>query len=340
MSQVQNNLLHNVVQPSLILAAAYLSGSKRFVEYFQGATQNGLLLSAAIGSASALVTQKCARENEEPWQSLARVATCLAFGAIVAPYAAKALNGRADITMPAALRFSLVEGVIATGLAIVSSRMTTAPEQDLYDQYAMDSAAWKALGEEERTTLAKQFYEADRPPLSFEDATISEDAFDAYREFPNMSANQLQWHVQMHRDIKAYEVEHRFALNAALQAKGLPMIWGELTKEIYAFATSQKEHLTLIHTYYSEHPIEFWAYKDSPTIQHNFVTQNLEKLLNMKTILTKITPEAIGSLSERETVIVHTRLEDRKFKPKWASLTPEQQAAFNLKFEALGLKQL
>ena len=339
MSQVQNNLLHNLVQPSLILAAAYFAGSKRFVEYFQGTTQNGLLLSATIGSGVILATQKLAPENESAWQSLARVAACLALSTIIAPYAAKTLNGRADISMPAALRFSLVEGVIAIGLAIVSSRMTTTPEQDLDAQYEMDSAAWKALGEEERTTLAKQFYEADRPPLSFEDASISQDTFDTYHDFPNMTANQLQWHVQMHRDIKAYEAEHHFALNAALQAKELPMIWGELTPEIIAFATSQKEHLTLIHTYYAEHPIELWAQENVHSITPSF-NKRLTSITKINDALQAVTAENIGNLSDTAIRYVHDLLSKNKIKTKWPSLTPEQQAAFNLKFDALELKQL
>ena len=155
MSQVQNNTLHNFVQPALILGSAFLAG--RYIAHFPGASQGGLLLTAALGTGTALASQKWASANETPFYSFMRVTASLALGAILAPYAAKALKGRADITMPAALRFAAVETVLAAVLAVVSSRL--APQgpdlQAEHTKYANDADAWEALTEEARTTLVK-----------------------------------------------------------------------------------------------------------------------------------------------------------------------------------------
>ncbi|MGE0199002.1 MAG: hypothetical protein AB7S94_09640, partial [Simkaniaceae bacterium] len=141
MSQVQNSTLHNYVQPALILGSAFLSG--RFIEHFPGASQGGLLLTAALGTGTALVSQKGASANETPFYSFMRVTASLALGTILAPYAAKALKGRADIAMPAALRFAAVETVLAAVLAVVSSRL--APQgpdiQAEHTKYANDAGA-------------------------------------------------------------------------------------------------------------------------------------------------------------------------------------------------------
>ena len=85
MRQVQNNVLYNYVQPALFLSVALLAGSKRCIQYFPGASQNGLVLSAALGSGLTLASQQIVFEKESAYHSFARVTACLALGAIVAP---------------------------------------------------------------------------------------------------------------------------------------------------------------------------------------------------------------------------------------------------------------
>ncbi len=100
MSQVQNNTLHNFLQPALFLGAAFLAG--RIIEQFPGASKGGLLLSATLGSGLTLFSQKFSTENKTPWRklppenesswhSLARVTISLALGTILASYASKTL---------------------------------------------------------------------------------------------------------------------------------------------------------------------------------------------------------------------------------------------------------
>jgi hypothetical protein len=259
MSQVQNNTLQNFVQPALILGSAFLAG--RYIAHFPGASQGGLLLTAALGTGTTLVSQKWASANEPPFYSFMRVTASLALGAIVAPYAAKALKGRADIAMPAALRFAAVETVLAAVLATVSSRL--APQgpdlQAEHAKYANDLDAWTALRKDERTALAKQFFAADIPPLSLESADLEDQTFADQKAFAQLTPNQLLWHAQMHLHVKDYEPADLFALNSALQAKNLPLTFMEEapSQEMIDFAKGKDPCITLLHTFFTQHPVLF-----------------------------------------------------------------------------------
>ena len=125
MSQVQNNILHNVVQPALFLSVAFLAGSKRCIQYFPGATQNGLVLSAALGSGFTLASQMIVSEKETAYHSFMRVTASLALGMIMAPYVAKRLNRRADITFPASFRLGVLETIVSMTLASASYYITS-----------------------------------------------------------------------------------------------------------------------------------------------------------------------------------------------------------------------
>ena len=128
MSQIQNNILHNWVQPAVFLSAAFLAGSQRYIQFFPGATQNGLVLSATIGSGFTLASQfTLTNQQESAYHSFTRVTACLALGMIITPYAAKQLNGRADISIPASLRFGVLETIASMTLAGVSYSIAKEP---------------------------------------------------------------------------------------------------------------------------------------------------------------------------------------------------------------------
>ena len=127
MSQVQNNILHNWVQPAVFLSAAWLAGSNRYIQYFPGATQKGLVLSATLGSGFTLASQFTLTNQEEPaYQSFIRVTASLALGMILAPYVAKKLKGRADLSLSASLRFGVLETLAS--IALVSASYSIAKE--------------------------------------------------------------------------------------------------------------------------------------------------------------------------------------------------------------------
>lgn len=346
MSQVQNNVLHNFIQPALFMTAAYFAGTKRFIETFPGATQNGLLLSAGIGSVFALGSQKFSDDTETPYHSLARAVISLALGAIVAPYAAKALKGRADITLPAALRLTLLESVFAATLAGISSQMqkTTPPPpnptlQEIHAAFVKENAKWEALSKEERGAKAKAFYDAELLPITTRsDLEFDVDPFILDPDFDSLSANQLRWYYLTPHIWSKLSIEKLSELAQALCDQNITTI--AAMNPTFRDALSCKDGpLDLLHPYYIEHPLEFWAF---PNFQFFQVLLENErgKIPKINDALKASTPEIIAELSERAVRDLHERLEGKKLKTKWESLQPNQQEAFNLRFAALGLKQL
>lgn len=346
MSQVQNNVLHNFIQPALFMTAAYFAGTKRFIETFPGATQNGLLLSAGIGSVFALGSQKFSDDTETPYHSLARAVISLALGAIVAPYAAKALKGRADITLPAALRLTLLESVFATALAGISSQMqkTTPPPpnptlQEIHAAFVKENGKWEALSKEERSAKAKAFYDANLLPITTRsDLEFDVDPFNLEPDFDSLSDNQLRWYYLTSHIWSELSIEKLSELTQALCDRNITTI--AAMNPAFRDALSCKDGpLDLLHPYYAEHPLEFWSFPNFHHVQGSLEKCG-EKIPKINDALKASTPEIIAELSERAVRDLHERLEGRKLKTKWEHLQPNQQEAFNLRFAALGLKQL
>ncbi|MGE0199003.1 MAG: hypothetical protein AB7N99_06175 [Simkaniaceae bacterium] len=337
MSQVQNNTLHNFVQPALILGSAFLAG--RYIAHFPGASQGGLLLTAALGTGTALVSQKWASANEPPFYSFMRVTASLALGAIVAPYAAKALKGRADIAMPAALRFAAVETVLAAVLAVVSSRMTSMHAE--HAKYANDLTAWKALEEKERTALAKQFFAADLPPLSLESADLEDQTFADQKAFAQLTPNQLLWHAQMHLHVKDYEPADLFALNSALQAKNLPLTFVEEapSQDLIDFAKEKDTCITLLHTFFTQHPVLFAKGQDEDFDVHDLF-DGKNPIPTLQDYVKALTPDAIRTLSQVELNEIVKGMGGRRPLFKAKDLSMEQILVFNATAHAQGASKI
>ena len=129
MSQVQNNTLHNFVQPAALLTLAYLAGSKRFIQYFPGASQGGLCLAAGVGSAIALASPHISKpeclktdtNNENALHSFIRVTASLALGTILTHVADKVLKGRVSLCIHATGRLIAFETLFAGLVAGISS---------------------------------------------------------------------------------------------------------------------------------------------------------------------------------------------------------------------------
>ncbi len=160
--------------------------------------------------------------------------------------------------MPAALRFGLIEVVLATGLAIISPLTPYAQLLNKYYQYRNHLYHWRYQEEYRITDLAKKFYEANLPPISLKNTNINHEAFDTYRNFSDMTAYQLGWHVEMFIHSVDYSNENLFALNFALHAKGFPMNWDKgISKEQAYYAQNNHEYVDLLHDYFTENPIAF-----------------------------------------------------------------------------------
>ena len=112
--------------PLLFVAAAFLAGSKRLIKHFPGASQKGLLFSAALGSVGVIASGlKNSGEGSDYDRRVYTIAG-LAITAIAAPALAKTLLGRSDLNFRASLRFAFIQGLVFGAVDFGSSFMKKA----------------------------------------------------------------------------------------------------------------------------------------------------------------------------------------------------------------------
>lgn len=130
MTEIQTHSFHPMLQPALLLGAAYFAGSERFIQYFPETSRGGLLLKAVWGSTALYASETWAHKQETPLEGSLRLTAAFACGAFVASYAAKPLKGRVQLSPEGACRFTLLEGSIKTGLILVANAMPVSSHLD------------------------------------------------------------------------------------------------------------------------------------------------------------------------------------------------------------------
>ena len=130
MTEIQTHSFHPMLQPALLLGAAYFAGSERFIQYFPETSRGGLLLKAVWGSTALYASETWAHKQETPLEGSLRLTAAFACGAFVAAYAAKPLKGRVQLSPEGACRFTLLEGSIKTGLILVANAMPVSSHLD------------------------------------------------------------------------------------------------------------------------------------------------------------------------------------------------------------------
>jgi len=117
MEQVQNNFIHAFAPLALFSAVAYLAGSKRCLQHFPNATQEGLILSGVLGGV-AVAGNRIYEEQlkDKPFKRHLFVLGSLAVCAALAPHVVNVLNSSAKITRVASFRFAVLEAVVLCAL--------------------------------------------------------------------------------------------------------------------------------------------------------------------------------------------------------------------------------
>ena len=117
MEQVQNKFIHVFTPLALFSAAAYLAGSKKCIEYFPKATEEGLILSGILGGIAIAGNRTYEDQlKEKPLKRHLCLLGSLAICATLAPHVVNALNSSAKITRVASFRFAAVEAVMLYAL--------------------------------------------------------------------------------------------------------------------------------------------------------------------------------------------------------------------------------
>lgn len=94
--------------PALFFVVVYFAGSKRLLQYFPEATQEGLAYSAAMGSVAVIGANLAHKKGDAEWKRAGLVIRALALSSILRPEVAKTLIGRADLNLKASFRFALI----------------------------------------------------------------------------------------------------------------------------------------------------------------------------------------------------------------------------------------
>lgn len=108
--------MRSMAPPALFFVAVYFAGSKRLVQYFPGATPEGLAYSAAMGSVAVIGGNLAHKKGDAEWKRAGFIIAGLALSTILRPHVAKALIGRADLNLKASFRLAIVEGVLVGGV--------------------------------------------------------------------------------------------------------------------------------------------------------------------------------------------------------------------------------
>lgn len=284
MSQVQNPILHNIVQPILFLGTGLLAG--RFVQHFPSASKGGLLLSAGLGTAITLVSQKWAPYNERSKHAFLRVVASLAIGNILTSLAAKALKGRVEMSFSAASYFFVVETCVATGITTFShniAEIVFLPEeiQAMHNQIKDNPLALRELDMNKLISFIRGCFDHNLPPIFLRTNQVDIPSnILLNRDFPNLTDNQLLWHIEVYCGVGPrryyYGSEELALLFEELHSRGLS-IKGNFSFDLNLLR-ARSHNIELLEAYFRTNPVTFHLLLqpdqnigiDYPNVEHLF----------------------------------------------------------------------
>ena len=252
MSQVQNNTLHNAIQPIALMAIAYIAGSKRFIHCFPGSSRGGLCLAVGLGVGGILASPHInnpaflkTEDKEDAFHSFVRVATSLALGVIGAYGVTKLLKGRVSFCEHAAIRLIVLELLFAgvfTGISVclIEEEEIQKTLEERHALYQKDPDAWNRLSEKERVAFAEECLAADKDlvVLPIKENGANEAFFvPQLEDFSSLNKNQIEWLTEMYRcGYLKLDIEKEFALNVARNTQSLAPVWVNVTQEHVKYA--------------------------------------------------------------------------------------------------------
>ncbi|MGE0197505.1 MAG: hypothetical protein AB7N99_06150 [Simkaniaceae bacterium] len=260
MSSIQNSCHHakTFLEPVAFLGLAFLAG--RFVEYFPTASQNGLLLSAASASLATTLYQ-CALHDEmrSDLTILLLKGALIGLATIGTGFAAKTLEGRANISFADAAKMGAAQFVIS---ALITQATAPSALQREHLEYQLNPRLWIRLSSEERTEKAKAFAGANLPALSLENAKISKKDFPqppSLEEWEKLSPGVLSWTLAAHgiQDADLLMPLFKLSLDKGIQ----PDLFQVDDQAIQYFKDNGL--IDLLYNHMKAHPQYFYAHKEA-----------------------------------------------------------------------------
>ena len=275
MSQCHNTILYNFVQPSLFVAAAFITA--QVIEASQGRFPiGGVVLSSVVGNSVILVGQRwIGNDNESARYSLARVITILALSTICVFFITKyVLKERADVFVTDGLLFCLIASGVAVPIALTSHYITLNWKNELETlkaEYCQDERKWDQLSSGERAQFIEQLYRADIPFDPQLMMKAPKDTLLNYRkDFHKISATQRDFHIHLSR---YYDRDILIQLNRTLCAKN--MVWGE--RGLWDLDMLGREGQEVVKNYFITCPIAFYRLLENSSTNQLLLLNGLRK---------------------------------------------------------------
>ena len=162
------------LEPTAFVSLSLLAGFTRVIEYLPGASRGGILLSGAMAATGSVIYNQMRLDPERNYvRTLLEKTAALALANIGAMLLAKPLQGR--LSLCPTRKLGLVQFVftaIATKLNKVTETPLTPLQKD-HLKYNSHQREWRALSIEDRTKLAKDFYEGGLPGICLFKAPIN-----------------------------------------------------------------------------------------------------------------------------------------------------------------------
>lgn len=162
--------VNHLVPPAIIIAFAMLAGTTRLIQYFEGASKGGLLLSAGFSSAGTLLYDNYSKDKQHTL--MGRILAITA-GTLVAYGVAKGLEGRLSLSSGATMKFVFGASTCVSLPYLINKpakQSLTSEEKHLY--YSKQPASWQALSPKQRSELVNEFHQNNQPLISLKNLKL------------------------------------------------------------------------------------------------------------------------------------------------------------------------
>ena len=200
-----------------------------------------------------------------------------------------------------------------------------------YDRYKSDLLSWQQLSTDERTDLAKTFYEHHLPVLSLFQAPIN--PWEEGHLDSGQSKEQLGWHreiFQFQCDLRTFPAEKLLEYNYLFSSNGLGILHCALNQEFREAIDKDERYADMYYKEFQRHP-EFFFVQDDPEPLRKIVSYKKgSSTFSLDTRLCSLASSEIAQMDLSLLDVWHHILSNKKH--IWVALGHHLQQAFNTRF--------
>jgi len=135
MNPVQHNILHNAVQPIVVLTLACIIATNRFPNLFPNVSISGALLGGSLATACIIGSTKFVATDESRFMSIVRISGAVALGILCASLIANHTGLSIKLSAKATFRMSIATIISLSPLSLLSAIFTPEKKGEEGDQF-------------------------------------------------------------------------------------------------------------------------------------------------------------------------------------------------------------